>query len=208
VCAGVLFLLIAFAYRSGLTTGIDQATSAVFGAIENSTLDAIGQADDELARVIPTFAVAGVMAAAMAWKGRGCAWIVPFFIAAAAFVEFLAKVGIGQGLHPSAILAAARELIGLRFHTGASFPSGHVARSAFLAAVALRLFPLWISAPLVAFAALTFLARLYIEAHRLSDVVGGVALGVGAACAGLCLAAILDARSASRATLRSIPERT
>jgi membrane-associated phospholipid phosphatase len=145
------------------------------------------------------------MAAALAWKRRGWAWIVPFFIGAAAFVEFLAKVGIGQGLHPGAMLAAARELIGFRFHTGASFPSGHVARSAFLAAVALRLLPYWISAPLVAFAALTFVARLYIEAHRLSDVVGGVALGVGAACAGLCLAAILDARSAHQVRRRAAP---
>jgi len=98
--AGVLFLLVAFAYRSGLTRGIDQATIAFFAAIESSTLDTIGQADDELARVIPTFAVAGLMSAALAWKRRGWAWIVPFFIGAAAFVEFLAKVGIGQGLHP------------------------------------------------------------------------------------------------------------
>jgi membrane-associated phospholipid phosphatase len=191
VCTGALFLLVAFAYRAGLTKDVDQATVAVLGGIENSTLDAYGQADDELARVIPTFAAAGLMAAVLAWKGRRWTWIVPLFIGAAAFVEFLAKVGIDQVLHVGAMLNAARELVGFRYHTGASFPSGHVARSAFLAAVALRLFPYWVAAPLVAFAAVTFLARLYTEDHRLSDVVGGLALGACAACAGLCLSAIL-----------------
>ena len=208
VSSGMFFLLLTLAYRAGLTKELDHATFALLGTIQNTTLDALGQADDELARVIPTFAVAAVMAFVLAWKGRW-RWIVPFFIGLTAAAEFFVKLGFGRGLHPGDLVAAARELIGFRYHTGASFPSGHVARSAFLAAVALRLVPPWVSVPLVAFAALTFLARLYTEAHRLSDVVGGVALGVFAACAGDWLRAVLDARSSARSRRRaqSGPER-
>ena len=205
VSSAAIFLVLTLAYRAGLTKDIDHATFALLGAIENSRLDALGQADDELARVIPTFAAAGVMAFALAWKGRRWAWIVPFFIGLTASVEFLAKLGFGRGFHLGEMLAAARELMGFRNHTGAGFPSGHVARSTFLAATALPLFPSWVAVPLVAFAALTFLGRLYTETHRLSDVVGGVALGVFASCAGQWLRAVLDAHSSGPSGRRAQP---
>ena len=204
MCWGAIFLVIALAYRAGMTRDLDHATFVLLASIENSTLDALGQADDDLARAIPTFAAAGVMAFVLAWKGPRWAWIVPLFIGVTGIVEFFAKLGFGRGLHLGEILAAARELVGFRYHTGASFPSGHVARSAFLAAVALRLFPVWVAAPLVAFAALTFAARLYTEAHRLSDVFGGVALGACAAYAGLWLRAVVGSRSARRAVWPAI----
>lgn len=170
----------------------------LLGNIEDSTLDALGQVDDDLAPAIPTFAAAAVMAFVLVWKGPRWAWIVPLFIGFTGIVEFFAKVGFGRGLHLSQILAAARELLGFRFQTGASFPSGHVARTAFLAAVALRLLPSWLAVPFLAFVALTFAARLYTEAHRLSDVFRGLALGVCAAYAGLWPRAILDSRSSRR----------
>jgi membrane-associated phospholipid phosphatase len=200
-CWGAIFVAIALAHRAGLTQGLDHATNVLLGSIDNSTLDAIGQADDGLARVIPTFAVAGLMSFVLAWKGRRWAWIVPLFIAFTGIVEFLAKLGLGRGLHLAEILAAAREFIGFRYHTGASFPSGHVARTVFLATAALPHFSLWVALPLVSFAALTFAARLYTEAHSLSDVLGGAALGMGAAFAGLWLRAILSSRSASRSNV-------
>lgn len=198
---GAIFVIIALAYRAGMTKELDHATFVLFARIDDTTLDAIAEADDGLARVIPTFAAAAVLSLILAWKGPRWAWIVPLFIGFTGIVEFFAKLGFGRGLHLGEILTAAREFLGVRFHTGGSFPSGHVARSAFLAAVAVRLFPSWIAVPLVAFAALTFVARLYIEAHRLSDVFGGVALGVSIACTGLWLRAILESRSARRAAV-------
>ena len=188
-------MAIALAYRAGLTRELDHATFALFATIDDTTLDAIAEADDGLARVIPTFGAALAMAFILAWKGPRWAWVVPLFIGFTAIVEFFAKLGFSRGLHLGELLAAAREFVGLRFHTGGSFPSGHVARSAFLATVALRIFPSWVALPLVAFAALTFVARLYIEAHRLSDVLGGVALGACVAFGGLWVRAFLDARS-------------
>jgi len=198
ISSGAIYLIIALAHRAGLTQGLDQATNTLFGSIDSSALDTIGQADDDVARVIPTFAVAALMSLVLVWKGPRWAWIVPLFIAFTGIVEFLAKLGLGRGLHLGEILAAAREFIGFRYRTGASFPSGHVARTVFLATAALPYFSPWATLPLVLFAALTFAARLYTEAHSLSDVLGGAALGVGAALAGLWLQAALSARSASR----------
>ncbi len=197
--SGAIFVLIALAYRVGVMSALDNATYTLFATIEDSILDVIAQLDDDFGRVIPTFAAAALMAAVLAWKGPRWAWIVPLGIGLTALVEFFAKLGLGRALHLGEILAAAREFVGFRFSTGASFPSGHVARTVFLATVATGLFPFWVALPLVGLATLTFLARLYIEAHRLSDVLGGAALGVSVACAALWLRAVLDSRSAARA---------
>ena len=198
---GLLFVITAVAYRVGMTRELDHAAYVLFQTVDDTTLDVIAQADDDLARAVPTFAGAALMSALLAWKGPRWAWIVPLFIVATVIVEFFAKLGFGRGLRLGEILAAARELVGQRYHTGGAFPSGHVARSAFLATVGLLLFPRWVAVPLVAFALLTFAARLYIEAHRLSDVVGGVALGACAACAGLWLRGILDSHVAGAARM-------
>lgn len=198
VVAGTLFVIIAFAYRSGVTTGMDTAAYALFATVDDTTLDLIAQADDDAARVVPTFALAALMGVGLAWKGPRWAWFVPLGIALTTLIEFFAKVGFGRGLHLGEILRAAQEFIGVRFSTGASFPSGHVARTVFLATISARFFAPWVTLALAIFAALTFLARLYIEAHRLSDVLGGAALGVCVACAALWLRAILDKRGKGR----------
>ena len=198
VLSGATFVAIALLYRAGWTRDVDDAINAFFDSFKSAALEVIGQAAASVARAAPTFAIALVMSAALAWKRAGWAWCVPLFIGPTALIEFFAKLGLSRGLHLSELFAAARELLGSSFSAGASFPSGHVARSVFLAVVAARLGPAWSVLPLVLFAAVTFLARLYLEAHRLSDVVAGAALGVFAACAGLLLCALLDARAARR----------
>ncbi len=135
IAAGALFVLIALAYRAGVTTAMDSAAYALFATVDDSTLDAIAQADDDAARVIPTFALAALMAVGLAWRGPRWAWFVPLCIGLTSLVEFFAKLGFGRGLHLGEILRAAQEFIGVRFATGGSFPSGHVARTVFLAAV-------------------------------------------------------------------------
>ena len=59
-----------------------------------------------------------------------------------------------------------------------SFPSGHAARMAMLAVLALALGPAWLGWLLLAWAPLVALARVAMGVHYLSDVVGGAALGI------------------------------
>ena len=59
-----------------------------------------------------------------------------------------------------------------------SFPSGHAARAALLAAMAVGLGPFWFAAILVIWAPLVILARVAMGVHYLSDVLAGTLIGV------------------------------
>jgi undecaprenyl-diphosphatase len=59
-----------------------------------------------------------------------------------------------------------------------SFPSGHAARAAMLATLAVGLGPAWLGWLLVVWAPLVILARVAMGVHYLSDVIAGAALGI------------------------------
>jgi undecaprenyl-diphosphatase len=59
-----------------------------------------------------------------------------------------------------------------------SFPSGHAARSAMLAVVALGTGPLWLGLIMVIWAPLVGLARIIMGVHYVSDILAGMVLGV------------------------------
>jgi len=60
-----------------------------------------------------------------------------------------------------------------------SFPSGHAARAAMLAVIAVALGPAWWAVALIVWAPLVGLARVAIGVHYLSDVAAGMLCGVG-----------------------------
>ena len=62
-----------------------------------------------------------------------------------------------------------------------SFPSGHAARTAMLAVLALLYGPLWFGIVLVIWAPLVSLARVAMGVHYFSDIVAGILLGILAA---------------------------
>jgi membrane-associated phospholipid phosphatase len=62
-----------------------------------------------------------------------------------------------------------------------SFPSGHAARTAMLALIALLVGPLWLGITLLIWAPLVSLARVWMGVHYVSDVIAGFILGVIAA---------------------------
>lgn len=59
-----------------------------------------------------------------------------------------------------------------------SFPSGHATRAAMLATLAIGIAPTWMALILIVWAPLVGLARALLGVHYLSDIVGGMALGV------------------------------
>jgi membrane-associated phospholipid phosphatase len=59
-----------------------------------------------------------------------------------------------------------------------SFPSGHAARTAMLAVIALFIGPLWFGIILLIWAPLVSLARVWMGVHYVSDVVAGILLGI------------------------------
>lgn len=179
------YLLLWAADRTGFVGDLDRTVFFWMREVRGPWLDVLGRVDDVAFRVTPTFALAIAIAAALAWLGPRWAWTAPLSIAVTALVEFLTKHSWRTALHPRELIAAAQELLGGRFLEGASFPSGHVARAAFLAIIAVRFLPRPLAVPAVLAALATGFARVYTEAHRLSDVVGGAALGVSVGCLAL-----------------------
>lgn len=59
-----------------------------------------------------------------------------------------------------------------------SFPSGHAARAAMLAVMAVGLGPAWFGVVLLAWAPLVSLARTAMGLHYLSDIIAGMAFGI------------------------------
>jgi undecaprenyl-diphosphatase len=59
-----------------------------------------------------------------------------------------------------------------------SFPSGHAARAAMLALVAIGLAPIWLGILMVAWAVLVISARVAMGVHYLSDVLVGALIGI------------------------------
>ncbi len=59
-----------------------------------------------------------------------------------------------------------------------SFPSGHAARAALLAVMALGLGPVWFAILILVWAPLVSLARVGMGVHYLSDVLAGMVLGI------------------------------
>ena len=63
-----------------------------------------------------------------------------------------------------------------------SFPSGHVANATTIATAAVLLFPrLWVAIVGAVWVFLMALSRTYLHAHWLSDTIGGMLIGAGAA---------------------------
>jgi membrane-associated phospholipid phosphatase len=98
---------------------------------------------------------------------------VPLLIAVVVAVEVFAKSVVSQPVPPHELSRTVELVPFVHVAFAGAFPSGHVARSAFLFGVA-RL-PKWIA---VAALALMMVTRVYLADHWPSDVFGGLFLGL------------------------------
>ena len=98
---------------------------------------------------------------------------VPLLLAVVAAVEIALKLTVPQPLPPDELSRSVELVPFVHVPFAGAYPSGHVARIAFLAGVA-RL-PTWLA---VLGVALMMVTRVYLADHWPSDVLGGLLLGI------------------------------
>ena len=115
--------------------------------------------------------IGGAIALVIARRYIGAAYFVAASIVSAGAVQVLKHL-FGR--------ARPEEIIVISDY--GSFPSGHAANAATVAAVAVVLFPrLWVVIAGAVWVVLMAFSRTYLHAHWLSDTVGGAMVGVGTA---------------------------
>ena len=163
----------------GATRTLDLAFTQLLQSVASEPLDLLANANTLFGQASVTTAAAGLLAL-VAWRRepRG-AWSAAGLFLVAAGAGVVLKLLLVHPPPPPEYVRAFWDPLGVRVPTPSGFPSGHIARVAFLALFAAGLArSRAISVALVAFIAYTFWARIYIGDHWLSDAVGGSALGV------------------------------
>ena len=143
-------------------------------------LDVLGSVFGVLGRAEVCGGLALGLAVARWRRGSVDAW-VPLLVVVVTLIEIAVKTTVPQAPPPED-LSRSDDVVPLLHVTFAgAFPSGHVARIAFLAGIARM--PAWLAALGVA---LMMVSRVYLGDHWISDVVGGLFLGLlGAQVAGV-----------------------
>jgi membrane-associated phospholipid phosphatase len=179
---GAVFAALTALYRTGATKTVDRAVQVWLREQHTGWLDALGAADDVLFRATAAVGIA-LLLAILLWRvGPPWSWAAPLAITVSLLADAILRNGLSQVLHPRALLTGLLAIFGGAYHASGSFPSGHVSRSLFLAVIALAFLPRRLSIPITLIALTTPLARMYTESHRLTDVLGGAALGAFIGC--------------------------
>ena len=169
--------------------GLDLGWDAFAGAQRGSPLHAVAEVFATVGTGLPAVLVTAVVAVLIGVL-RGWGWSL--FTIAASLISELDVLG----LKTLAMRARPDSAYGI----GTSFPSGHTANAALLGIVLILLVrPLAVRIPVAAYVVAMAWSRTVLHAHWLTDVVGGLAIGVATAILLHALwRATLERRSARR----------
>ncbi|MEP6693929.1 MAG: phosphatase PAP2 family protein [Chloroflexota bacterium] len=157
---------------TGTLRQIDRALVDLVQSVRAPWLDVFASAVGILGQAEVAGGIALGVAVARLWRHRPDAWI-PLLLVAVAGVEIALKTLVAQPIPPKELSRTVELVPFAHVAFAGAFPSGHVARTAFLAGVA-RV-PSWLA---VAAVALMMATRVYLAEHWPSDVLGGFLLGV------------------------------
>jgi membrane-associated phospholipid phosphatase len=164
----------------GALRQLDQAVLELFTTVNNPLLDVVSSVFGVLGRAEVCGGLALGLAVARWRRGSADAW-VPLLVVVVTLIEIAVKTVVPQAPPPEELSRSDEVVQLLRVTFAGAFPSGHVARTAFLAGIA-RI-PTWLAALVVA---LMMFSRVYLGDHWISDVFGGLFLGLlGALVAGV-----------------------
>jgi undecaprenyl-diphosphatase len=181
--AAAAFVLLLIITRLGLTQHLDVRITELVQARPSHTLDRLASADTLLGDPILT-GIAALAFSVWLLRERSSAFLAPLLILVVSGVELVGKMSIIHAPPPSTYVRAAEHLLSIGSDAGvvSSFPSGHVARVAFLAITTSALVPnAVVRVATAALVGATMVARVYLGDHWPSDTVGGLLLGVAVA---------------------------
>jgi undecaprenyl-diphosphatase len=164
----VLTVLVA----AGLLREFDRVVLDLVQSVRAGWLDVFASAVSVLGQAEVTAGLALGLAVAR-WRRRLDTATVPLLLAVVTAIEVALKLIVAQPPPPEELSRSVELVPFVHAQFPGAFPSGHVARTAFLAGIVAL--PGWVALLLVA---LMMVTRVYLADHWPSDVLGGLLLGV------------------------------
>lgn len=177
-----VFVLSFMVVALGITRAGDLAFTRWLQQFASPALDQLADMDTLVGQSTIDAVVTLILAAALFIRGPRLAAVAPLLIGLTLVVELVGKILLAHPAPPLEFVRTAFNPLGFHVTTSSSFPSGHVARTTFLAIfVATLAGRRWVTIALAAVAIATPFLRIYLGDHWLSDTVGAAGLGAAAA---------------------------
>ena len=156
----------------GVARGVDQATLSFVQSLHTRWLDLVASIVTLAGDASVTAGIAAGLVVARL-RQRRPEVLVPLAIAVTVVAELILKAIVPQSPPPGELSRSIAILPTFHAPVPYSFPSGHLARLSFLLVITRA--PSWLSLIAIVLMGVT---RIYLAEHWLSDVIGGMLLGL------------------------------